>query len=101
MEEVLCPYLPARGWSGLDGLNNPGFSGGPVIAPDMFSPFTNVRAQKLIGVISAYRSEETPLSVDGKLLANATTSTNTGIIIATPIEAAADLIKDYIEKQRR
>lgn len=40
----------------LDGFNNPGFSGGPIVAPDMFSTFTNIRQQKLIAVVSgSYR----------------------------------------------
>src|SRR5262249_31211276 len=38
----------------LDGFNNPGFSGGPVVAPDMFLPFSNIRAQKLIGVVGGF-----------------------------------------------
>ena len=38
----------------LDGFNNPGFSGGPIVAPDMFSPFTNMRMQKLIGVVGGF-----------------------------------------------
>jgi S1-C subfamily serine protease len=85
----------------LDGLNNPGFSGGPVVAPDMFSPFTNIRVQKLIAVIGGFRNENSPLNVDGKAMPNATTVTNTGIIIATPIEKAVELIKAYVEKQKK
>jgi hypothetical protein len=85
----------------LDGFNNPGFSGGPIVAPDMFSPFTNVRMQKLVGVIGGYRAESSPLKVDGKALANASIATNTGIIFATPIEKAVDLIKTYVEKQKK
>jgi S1-C subfamily serine protease len=85
----------------LDGFNNPGFSGGPVVAPDMFSPFTNIRMQKVIGVIAGYRAENTPLNVDGKALANASIATNTGIIFATPIEKAVELIKTYVEKQKK
>lgn len=85
----------------LDGLNNPGFSGGPVVAPDMFSPFTNVRTQKLIGIISGFQSENSPLRVDGRALPNASTPTNTGIIVVTPIEGAVELIKAYVEKQKK
>jgi S1-C subfamily serine protease len=84
----------------LDGLNNPGFSGGPVVAPDMFSPFTNMRALKLIGVISGFRSESSPLQVDGKTMTNAAIPTNTGIIVAIPIQRAIELIKTYVDKQK-
>ena len=55
----------------LDGFNNPGFSGGPIVAPDMFSPFTNIRLQKLVGVVAGFVKAE---------------SQNTGIVFATPIE---------------
>lgn len=84
----------------LDGLNNRGFSGGPVVAPDIFSPFTNIRRQKLIGVISGYRHDNTPLKVDGKEMVNASTETNTGIVVVTFIEKAVDLIKAYVETQK-
>ena len=70
----------------LDGFNNPGFSGGPIVAPDMFSPFTNIRIQKLIGVVGGFVQ---------------VSSANTGIIIATPIEKALELIKAYAEKQKK
>jgi hypothetical protein len=82
----------------LDGLNNPGFSGGPVVGPDMFSPFTNVRAQKLIGVISGYRNDNIPLNVNGQSVDNASVAANSGIIIAIPFVRATELIKKYLEK---
>lgn len=84
----------------LDGFNNPGFSGGPIVAPDMFSPFTNMRMQKLIGVIAGFRNEEGSLHVGGNTVPNASTTLNTGIIYATPIQKAVDLIKTYVEKQK-
>jgi S1-C subfamily serine protease len=67
----------------LDGFNNPGFSGGPIVAPDMFSPFTNIRMQKLIGVVGGFVQ---------------VSAANTGIIFATPIEKAVELIKVYVDK---
>jgi S1-C subfamily serine protease len=70
----------------LDGFNNPGFSGGPIVAPDMFSPFTNIRVQKLIGVVGGFVQ---------------VSSANTGIITATPIEKAVELIKAYVDKQKK
>lgn len=71
----------------LDGINNPGFSGGPVVFTE-----PNKRDFKVAAIISGYRfSEEptyhqnhaTPISVRA----------NTGIIIAYNIENAIDLIK--------
>jgi S1-C subfamily serine protease len=78
----------------LDGLNNPGFSGGPVVAPDMFSPFTTVRAQKIIGVISAYRNDNIPLNVNGQRVDNASVAENSGIAI--PFVRVTELIKKYL-----
>jgi S1-C subfamily serine protease len=70
----------------LDGFNNPGFSGGPIVAPDMFSPFANIRAQKLVGVVAGFVKAE---------------SENTGIVFATPIEKAVELIKGYTDTQKK
>lgn len=52
----------------LDGLNNPGFSGGPVVAPDLLSPG---HPFKLVGVISGFKNENVPLSVNGQPVPNA------------------------------
>jgi S1-C subfamily serine protease len=84
----------------LDGFNNPGFSGGPIVAPDMFSPFTTVREQKLIGVISGFKTAGGTIEVDKKEVPNALAVMNSGIMFATPIEKAVDLIKTYAEKQK-
>ena len=104
-EAIPYPYLFAFGqeayFLGFPYGNNPGFSGGPVVAPDMFSPFTTVRRQKLIGVISGFRNEPVPLQVDGKEMKNATTATNTGIIFVVPIDRAVELIKDYIDRNKK
>lgn len=71
----------------LDGINNPGFSGGPVVFTE-----PNNRDFKVAAVISGYRfaeeptyhqNQETPISVRA----------NTGIIIAYDIGNAIDLIK--------
>ncbi len=82
----------------LDGINNPGFSGGPVVAPDMFSPLINIRAQKLIGVISGFQSEGIPVTVNGQNVPNSSVATNTGIIIVTDIQKAVDLIEAYVAR---
>ena len=75
----------------LDGFNNPGFSGGPVIIHDLSAPD---RALKVIGVISGFRGFKTPVTVDGKPVAGATVETNTGIIDVIPMRYAAELIKE-------
>ncbi|MGQ3685308.1 MAG: S1 family peptidase [Candidatus Loosdrechtia sp.] len=71
----------------LDGHNNPGFSGGPVV----FSPPSSPRKICVAGVVSSYRFEwekvflngkETPLEI----------RYNTGIVVAYSIEYAIDLI---------
>ena len=70
----------------LDGINNPGFSGGPVVFTE-----PNKRDFKVAAIISKFRfseeptyhqNKETPISVRA----------NTGIIIAYNIENAIDLI---------
>ncbi len=71
----------------IDGHNNPGFSGGPVVYKKPNSNNFNVG-----GIISAYRYElentylnDNPTSIQ--------TKTNTGIVIAYTIDNAIDLIK--------
>jgi len=71
----------------LDGINNPGFSGGPIV-------YYNVKEKsfELCGIISGFRYEkqyatfkESSTELEVKL--------NTGIIIGYSIEAALELIK--------
>jgi S1-C subfamily serine protease len=71
----------------IDGHNNPGFSGGPVVFRE-----TNSKDFKIAGIISAYRYEientylndnPTPIQI----------RTNTGIVIAYTIDNASELIK--------
>lgn len=71
----------------LDGINNPGFSGGPVIFTE-----PNKYEYKVAAVISGYRFENEPAYLENE----ATTLSvriNTGIIIAYSITNAIDLIK--------
>lgn len=72
----------------LDGHNNPGFSGGPVV----FCPHGNPNNIRVAGVISGYRftwdkvyinDQETDLAV----------KYNTGIVLAYPIDYAVGLIR--------
>lgn len=74
----------------LDGFNNPGFSGGPVLfAPDRRQPFQyNVGA-----VLSGYRYEESSILVGGTETPLKSRH-NTGIIIAHSIRHAMSIIED-------
>lgn len=73
----------------LDGLNNPGFSGGPVVyvKPGSPSPDFSVAA-----VISAYRFNRVPVE-HGDNPTPLTVNENTGIIIAYSINHAVRLIE--------
>jgi S1-C subfamily serine protease len=82
----------------LDGLNNPGFSGGPVVAPDVSAPN---HAFKLVGVISGYKSENVQLNVNGQATANASVATNTGIILVVPIQRVVEIIKEYRDSEKK
>lgn len=71
----------------LDGHNNPGFSGGPVV----FAPSDNYRELRVAGVVSGYRFDWDKVYSD-----NAETSLsykyNTGIVIAYSISHAVELV---------
>ncbi len=71
----------------LDGLNNPGFSGGPVIFKE-----NNTNNYSICGIISGYRFELVETIIDGQPTP-IQAKTNTGIIIAYGIENALQLIK--------
>lgn len=71
----------------LDGHNNPGFSGGPVV----FSSQDRPNVYKIAGVISGYRFEIQEIKVnEGQPPIQV--KMNTGIIIAYSIQNALDLI---------
>jgi hypothetical protein len=71
----------------LDGHNNPGFSGGPVV-------YLNVKKGvfQLAGIISGYRAETRNAQVKNVDI-DVQYQTNTGIIIAYGIKSAIDLIE--------
>lgn len=71
----------------LDGHNNPGFSGGPVIFVDQSN-----KKQKVAAIISGYRFKEEPIYQNGQEV-NLTYKYNTGLIITHDIKNAIDLIK--------
>lgn len=71
----------------LDGLNNPGFSGGPVVFAQ-----PNQNTYKIAAIISGYRFSEEPVyQAEEQVPLNV--RTNTGIIIAYNIENAIELIR--------
>jgi hypothetical protein len=70
----------------LDGHNNPGFSGGPVVFGSPGNAVTNIA-----GVISGYKSTFNPVLIDKKPT-EYSFQENTGIIIVYPIENAIDII---------
>lgn len=69
----------------IDGINNPGFSGGPIVrVPSNGSP-------AIIGVISGYRFDQEPVfqkSAATEMFVKA----NTGLVIAYPIDYAIEAI---------
>ena len=70
----------------VDGINNPGFSGGPV---------ANVKSSTnpcIIGVVSGYRFEEQPVYHQNQQV-ELSVKTNTGLLIAYPIDHAIEAIK--------
>jgi S1-C subfamily serine protease len=94
---VSCSALDLKGGEDerlilLDGMNNPGFSGGPVVAPDTNRPNHPLA---FIGVISAFTNERIPVDAHGQQDPGITVATNTGIIVVIPIEAAMALVRQY------
>jgi hypothetical protein len=71
----------------LDGHNNPGFSGGPVV---YLSP--GERDFRIAGVISGFRYENEPVFA-GETATALTYQYNTGIVLAHSIEYAVSLAK--------
>ncbi len=71
----------------LDGYNNPGFSGGPVVAST-----EKFETMQVIGVVFGNRSSARPIEVENRRIADAVVRENTGIIMATDIRYATGLI---------
>ncbi|MDR1162805.1 MAG: serine protease [Candidatus Accumulibacter sp.] len=72
----------------LDGVNNPGFSGGPVV----FSPPGNSEAACIAAVVAGYRFVWDKVYLDDKET-ELTVPSNTGIIMAYSIEHALEMIR--------
>lgn len=71
----------------VDGLNNPGFSGGPVVYQDV-----NTRDLKVAGVVSGYRFQEDRVFEGGRETAFSVRN-NTGLMIAYGIAKALEVIR--------
>lgn len=72
----------------LDGHNNPGFSGGPVVFSEVGKPANQF---SVAGVISGYRFNAEPVYLEGKPT-SLEFRYNTGIILVYDIKHAVDLI---------
>jgi hypothetical protein len=72
----------------LDGFNNPGFSGGPVVFRPPGLPASDL---KVLGIISAYRYEEQPAYLENKATEYRIRS-NTGIVYAYHADIALQII---------
>jgi len=71
----------------VDGLNNPGFSGGPVVFRDL-----KTKQMKVAGVISSYKNHP-DIVVNRNLNTGLTALSNSGILIAYGISPAVEAIK--------
>lgn len=72
----------------LDGHNNPGFSGGPVVVIDQSNPREN--KMNIIGIISAYFNEEKKITTPFGEIAN---KENSGIVISYSIKHVFEIIE--------
>ncbi|WP_165835932.1 S1 family peptidase [Marinifilum breve] len=70
----------------LDGHNNPGFSGGPVV---INNPSGLKHRMKIIGIVSGYRMDD---KVKGTPVGNIITYENSGIVYCYSIEHAKEII---------
>ena len=74
----------------IDGFNNPGFSGGPVV----FCRDGDNQRPQIAGVISGYRFEHLPVYQGDAEVPAITARVNTGIVIATDIWHAIQAIEN-------
>ena len=81
---------PSRIW--VDGHNNPGFSGGPLIFIPPQEQFARGRAYRVAGIITGYRVSALPVyNQQGRQIGML--PENSGIVLAYGIQAALDLIE--------
>ena len=76
----------------LDGWNNPGFSGAPVV----FRPPTAAGFQepmRIAGIVTAYAREPGSVAIAGQVVSDAEVLLNSGIIIAEQVTRATEAIE--------
>jgi S1-C subfamily serine protease len=71
----------------VDGINNPGFSGGPVIRSEVPTNPT------IIGIVSAYRAAQEPVYKQNVKTQELSVLANTGLLVAFDIDYAVEAIK--------
>ena len=71
----------------VDGFNNPGFSGGPIVYWDF-----SKRVYGILGVVQGYREDAAKVLVNGQHV-DTQILTNTGILVGYSIKHAMDAIK--------
>jgi S1-C subfamily serine protease len=72
----------------LDGFNNPGFSGGPVVA----APIANRDALQLMAIVSGFRIDWQNMHAEGQEVPDLRVAGNSGIVIAYDIQPVVDLL---------
>ncbi|MEY8781288.1 serine protease [Allomuricauda sp. XS_ASV26] len=81
------PVLDGYNLLFLDGHNNPGFSGGPVISYDY-----SLQSAAIVGIISGYYPEERQAKNRDEIKLDAFTFENSGIIKCFPFKLVSDII---------
>jgi S1-C subfamily serine protease len=71
----------------VDGINNPGFSGGPVVTVE------DINNPKIIGVVSGYRFSPEPVFQQGQQSSDLSVKINTGLLIAYETDYALTAIE--------
>lgn len=76
----------------IDGFNNPGFSGGPIVIWEF-----NRRAYRILGVVQGYRSESAKVMVNGQPV-DTNILVNSGILIGYGVKHVIDAIENDQKK---
>jgi S1-C subfamily serine protease len=77
----------------VDAINNPGFSGGPVVRTQ------NANKPAIIGVVSAFKASQEPV-FNKQLDTGLTTQANTGLLVAFSLGYALEAIQNDVEEAR-
>jgi len=80
------PNAPGSGVLALDAINNPGFSGGPVVVPDAPNRL------HVCAVVASYRYQPEPVFQQDTPTGDLTVHANTGIMFAYAIDYALEAI---------